>query len=71
MVLAPIFTKVESIYPGPHVDDDGKLDERIWFHIPIELDVDEGYITYLIFPYGGTNDEIKELTIAASGSWTD
>lgn len=71
MVPAPIFSSIECIYPGPHIDDKGNLDERVWFHMPIELDVDSNEVTYIIFPYGGSDDDIRELTIAASGSWID
>jgi hypothetical protein len=48
---------------------DGDIDPRTWFHIPIELDLEEGTITYIIFPYGGSEDEIKEVKVSATGSW--
>lgn len=66
---APIFCNIESIYPGPHIDANGNIDERVWFQIPIDLDVDSNYITYMVFPYGAKDSEIQELTIEASGSW--
>lgn len=68
---APIFGGFGSIYPGPHQGSDGKIDPRTWFSIPIELDIDEGTITYLIFPHNGNQEEVKEITISASGSWID
>lgn len=67
----PIYTEFSYIYPGPHQDSNGKIDERTWFNIPIEIDVDEGSITYLIFPYGGSDEEVKEITVSAAGSWID
>ena len=68
---APIFTSVESIYPGPHLGSDGRIDSRVWFHIPVDLDIENDYVTYIVFPYGGRNDEIREITVTASGSWID
>jgi len=67
--MAPAFTSMDSIYPGPHVDEDGLEDTRVWFHIPVDIDVVENYVTYIIFPYGGTADEIKEVTVSATDSW--
>lgn len=64
---APIFSSFSSIYPGPHVDKFGHLDERVWFSIPIELDLNRGSITYLVFPHGGSDNEIQEITIEAAG----
>ena len=65
MPYAPIFSNVEYIYPGPHLDSAGNLDSRIWFRMPIDLNIDAGEITYIIFPYGGSNNEVEELTIEA------
>jgi hypothetical protein len=70
-MLAPVYASVDSIYPGPHVGADGRIDSRVWFHIPIDLDIENDYVTYIVFPYGAANDEIQEITVAASGSWTD
>jgi hypothetical protein len=68
---APVFTSIDSIYPGPHIGADGKIDNRIWFHIPVDLDIENDYVTYIVFPYGAADEEIQEITVAASGSWTD
>lgn len=66
---APIHAPLAYIYPGPHLDDAGKIDERIWFSIPIELNGIDNTITYLVFPFGGVDDEVKEITIEAPPSW--
>jgi len=66
---APIYSSFSSIYPGPHITDDGKVDDRVWFSIPIEIDTEDSTITYLVFPYGGSEDEVRELTIEAPPSW--
>jgi hypothetical protein len=66
---APIYSLFGSIYPGPHRDAEGRIDPRVWFNIQIESRVDDGTITYLIFPYGGSEDEVHEVTISATGSW--
>lgn len=66
---APIYSTWKNIYPGPHVDDEGLFDDRVWFSIPIELDIEEPSITYMVFPFGGSPDEIKEVKVEASGSW--
>lgn len=68
---SPIFSSVETIYPGPHLGSDGIIDSRVWFHIPVDLDIENDYITYIVFPYGGDDNEIREITVAASGSWID
>jgi len=68
---APIYAPMNCIYPGPHLDDAGKIDPRTWFSIPIELSVEDNSITYLVFPYGGTDYEVKEVIIEAPASWTD
>ena len=68
-MAAPIYTEFAYIYPGPHQDSEGKIDPRTWFNIPIELNVEEGSITYLVFPYGGDDSEVKEITVVAAGSW--
>ena len=65
----PIYTRFDCIYVGPHVDEDGKLDPRTWFSIPIALDVDQGSITYIVFPYGGSDDEIREVVADVNGTW--
>lgn len=62
------------IYRGVHVDNDGNIDERIRFIIPVEYDKD-GNLVYLTFP-GGDNvseDEIEELVVdsATLASWID
>ena len=70
MTTAPVFSSWDYIYPGPHTKSDGKIDERTWFSIPIELNVDNASITYLTFPYGAGEDEVRELVVDATGtSW--
>jgi len=65
----PIHAPMDCIYPGPHLTADGTLDDRVWFCIPFRLDPDEYTVTYLVFPYGGSDSEIQEITTEAQGSW--
>jgi len=60
---APVYTDFSSIYPGPHIDLDGDIDPRIWFYVRMYMDTESGTTTYLIFPYGGTEEEMTELTV--------
>lgn len=59
----PVFATYDYIYTGPHTDINGKLDSRIWFSIPIYLNVDDSTITYIIFPYGASAEEINEVAV--------
>ena len=68
-MAAPIFSTFDAIYPGPHQAKDGTIDPRTWFHIPIELNIEDATITYLIFPFGGTDSEVKEVVVSAAGTW--
>lgn len=68
--MVPIFSTFNYIYRGPHKDEYGLLDHRVWFSIPISADVKKGSVTYLIFPYGAKEHEIEEEEINV-GSWTD
>lgn len=65
----PIFTAWQFIYEGPHIDTEGKLDERVWFSIPVDISQENASITYLIFPFGGKEEEIEELVVEATGTW--
>jgi hypothetical protein len=58
----PIFSRFDCIYTGPHVDENGKIDPRTWFSIPISLEAEEGILTYLVFPYGGGEHEVREVS---------
>lgn len=62
MYRVPIYSRLDCIYAGPHLDEDGKIDPRTWFGIPIAIDDDTGTITYLVFPYGGEDQEIVEIS---------
>jgi hypothetical protein len=64
---APIYTQFKYIYTGAYVEDEA--DARTWFSIPIKLDKETSTITYLFFPYGGTEDEITEIPIEVPASW--
>lgn len=62
------------IYRGVHVDNDGKVDGRIRFIIPVEYDKDGNFV-YLTFP-GGDNirlEEIEELVVDPTtlATWID
>ena len=57
------------ISDGPHLDDEGKIDPRIWFNVPVKLDADAGTITYIIFPYGAEDEEFQIVDVEATGSW--
>jgi len=66
----PSYATLDCIRQGPHLDDEGKIDPRIWFNLPVTLDIDNGIITYLIFPYGATEEEFQLVEVEAAGSWT-
>jgi hypothetical protein len=66
---APIFSLTDYIYPGPHLDKNGKIDDRIWFAILINRDVDNLNDTYLMFPYGGSEEDIAEITAENTSPW--
>lgn len=66
---APTFSKFKYIYDGPHISADGVVDDRVWFSIPIEVDVEKNTITYLIFPFGAADEEIIELPFEVPASW--
>lgn len=59
-MFMPAFTSFKYIYTGYQLDQEGNIDTRVYFSIPIELNVDKNTISYLIFPYGATDDEIEE-----------
>lgn len=63
IAAAPVFTSFDQVYPGPHINSEGKIDPRVWFSIRLYVDTDSGDIVYLVFPYGGTDDEITEVTV--------
>lgn len=60
---APIYSSFDCIYPGPHSNHEGKIDNRVWFSIPIDIDYTS--ITYLVFPFDGAEEEVQELIIRA------
>ena len=63
------YSLFSAIYPGPHLDDTGKIDERIRFAISCGVD-DKGNAVYLVFPLGAADFEIKELVVSAD-EWID
>jgi hypothetical protein len=73
----PIYSGFHSIYPGPHYNkkdsEEPEIDSRVWFSIPVEFSKENFSFTYLIFPFGGTDQEITEIEIDAgviANSWT-
>ncbi len=60
---APAFASFDRVYPGPHIDLEGKIDPRVWFSMRLYVDATSGDVIYLVFPYGGTDDEITEVTV--------
>lgn len=61
------------IQPGPHMNDLGQFDERIWFYMPVSIDYAAGTATYLKFPAGALDHEIieEEISLTSGYSWTD
>jgi len=46
------------------VTSTGKFDPRVWFAIPVSLNLDSGFgVTYITFPFGASEDEIVEVSI--------
>ncbi len=64
------FSLFEYISTGPHMDEYGRLDDRVWFYIQVGQDEDKGTITYLKFPFGAEDHEIYEEEVEQS-IWTD
>lgn len=59
--VPPAFSLLKYIYRGPHLDDDGRLDDRIWFSIMVALDPSDETYTFMVFPHGAKQDELKEV----------
>ena len=71
--MALVYSRFDYIYPGPHMDDHGRFDERVWFFIPVGMDEGKGTITYLKFPAGAKDEEFveEEVSVSSGSSWTD
>lgn len=62
--MVKAYSLLKYIYPGPHLDQKtGKLDERVYFHIPVSVDPLSKEYTYIVFPYGADPSEITELVV--------
>lgn len=59
--IPPAYSLLKYIYKGAHVDDAGKIDDRIWFSMLTSLE-DDGQYTFLVFPAGGTPSELQEVS---------
>lgn len=66
IIPAPVYTDYRYIYPGNHTNRDGKSDSRIWFSLPIKVDVKEKTVSYYVFPYGAEEDEVEEIVFNSS-----
>ena len=71
--MASVYSLFSYIYPGPHMDEYGRFDDRIWFFIPVSIDVGNGTATYLKFPAGAEDYEIveEEVDLSTGFPWTD
>jgi hypothetical protein len=63
---APAFSAFSNIYTETVFTDDGSVDPRVWFYLPIFYDDETKTYTYFLFPYGANEDEIQELTFDAA-----
>lgn len=63
MVSAPIYSKFSYIFPGPHYGLSGEEDTRVWFSIPTMNNPETGVMSFLIFPAGGRDDEVREISL--------
>ncbi len=68
--MVPVFSSFDYIVAGPHIDEYGRLDDRIWFYIQVAKDEDAGTVTYLKFPFGAEDHEIIEEEVELP-IWTD
>jgi len=58
--MTKIYSTFKNIYPGPHSDAWGHIDDRVYFKILIDMESDGSY-NYLVFPYGGEDFEVVEV----------
>lgn len=58
--MSIVYSDLRYVYPGPHVDESGLLDERVWFAICIGKDEKKGIASYLVFPQNAKDHEIAE-----------
>lgn len=59
--MTKVYSTFKNIYSGPHLTPEGLLDDRVYFYLPLQIESDGSY-SYLVFPYGATPSEIKEIT---------
>ena len=69
MIGPPAFADMRMIYLGPHLDDHGVFDPRIFFNFFCGWN-DDGAAIWIVFPYGAQEDEIQELVLHPD-KWTD
>jgi len=56
------------LFPGPHLDENGNVDERIRFAVP--LGEDDGELVFLIYCYGDEENSMHELRLDKEEVWT-
>jgi hypothetical protein len=70
--MVGLYSLFKYIEKGPHIDSQGRIDDRVWFYIPVSKDTETNVVTYMKFPAGGSEEDVSEEEVGLSGYiWTD